>query len=191
MRSDTETIAAQDEKGWTSRFQWRDFVANNMIRFGSAIGNIESIVDFGGGDGYASHKFYKQFGVKPIVIDCDKEKTDYAKSVYSLPSITAFIEDVPLDDNAVKFGFSSHTLEHCRKPDKAAKELNRIVRESIYLVLPLAENDDDYDDHPDHVIRCDTPKDWDEILIPAGLRPYWRQMLKGNEYHAIVETTHG
>ncbi|MBQ13620.1 MAG: class I SAM-dependent methyltransferase [Gammaproteobacteria bacterium] len=46
------------------------------------------------------------------------------------------IEKLPLEDNSVDIICCTHVLEHCLKPDIAIKELKRVARDKIIVVVP-------------------------------------------------------
>src|SRR3972149_5497217 len=140
--TDDEFVAAQRELSKCSP-AYRRNAAFNLIRFGSFIHtigrSIESLVDFGGGDGYAAYKFSLKHFVRPLIVDCEPERLAEAESKYGLKTVCWFLEKLDLPNKSYRWGFCSHTLEHLRDPDMVLRQMNRVIREGCMFVIPLEE----------------------------------------------------
>jgi ubiquinone/menaquinone biosynthesis C-methylase UbiE len=126
------------------------------------------VADFGGNDGYAAFRFYQEHKIKPLVIDCEPKRIDFAGKVYQLSTYETFIESMPaLKDKSMDWGFTSHTLEHTRDPEQAVREIARVIRRGCYFVLPLEGLAHAKHNHA-HSICIKTVKGWVRLLERNG-----------------------
>jgi len=130
----------------------------------------DAVADFGGNDGTASNQFYLATGVKPTVIDCEPGRLSFARDAYGLKTIRAFLEDLSaVPDRAFRYGFCSHTIEHTRDPEKALREIARVIAEEATFVLPLESHKHGEDNHA-HSVVCTKPSQWKALLEANGWR---------------------
>ena len=81
-----------------------------MVQFGTLLGvslfHDDTVADFGGNDGHASYQFYLAHKIKPLVIDCEPHRLEYAAKIYGLSTYETFIERMPeLKDASIDWGF--------------------------------------------------------------------------------------
>lgn len=132
----------------------------------------DSFADFGGNDGYAAHEFFRNHAIKPLVVDCEPKRLDHAGKVYGLPTYEAFIESMKeLADKSIDWGFCSHTLEHTRQPEKAVREIARIIRRGCLFILPI-EDREHADMNEAHSIHADSLREWEALVSGNG----WKVM---------------
>src|ERR1700675_3080729 len=82
-QSDEAYVADQDaESSWSHNSSWGEAAAIKFVKFGIWLGDRlfhdDSVADFGGNDGYAAYCFYLQHKIKPMVIDCEPKRLEYA-----------------------------------------------------------------------------------------------------------------
>lgn len=144
----------------------------------------DTFADFGGNDGWASYCFYLRHKVKPLVVDCEPRRLQHAAEVYKLPTCRAFIEDMKgLKDKSIDWGFTSHTMEHMRAPEKALQEIARVVKRGCCFILPLENLHHARKNHA-HAICFTKVRDWKKLLEANG----WNVIIasKEGEYEAHV-----
>jgi len=104
--------------------------------------------DFGGNNGALAAAFREKTCVPMTVIDGMPEYIEEAKE-RGVPTILADLENMPLADASVDWGFCSHTLEHLEDMDKGLSEISRVTRRGMCFVIPL-ETKEEFDDNPAH-----------------------------------------
>lgn len=141
------------------------------------------MADFGGNDGYAAYNFYLVHKVKPLVVDCEPMRLEYASKVYRLPTLERFIEDMPeLKDKSVDWAFTSHTLEHFREPERGMRELARVVKRMCYFVVPL-ENPGHAKGNHAHALCFQRPIQWRRFVQANGWKVVKGGRMNEPEYH--------
>ncbi len=177
--SDEQYVKDQaTDSSWSHDTAWGKTAALKFMSVGDILLNTgqlfhnDTIADFGGNDGFAAHQFYMRHGIKPMVIDCEPHRIAFAKREYDLSTIQCFIEDIPLSDNSIDWGFCSHTLEHTRDVNKALSEIARVIKRGCVFILPI-ESVDNASRNIAHAVSCSTLGQWKELL-----RPYWT--IKGS-----------
>lgn len=183
FENDEQYIAAQDrESSWSHNSHWGYASEVKFVTFGRWLGDRlchdDVVADFGGNDGYAAYQFYLQHKVKPMVVDCEPKRIDYASKVYKLPTYQSFIEAMPdLADKSVDWGFCSHTMEHTRDPIAALKEMARVVKRGCYFVFPL-ENFRHAHENEAHTLCYTKIGSWRNLLRRNG----WRIIFSGKNH---------
>ncbi|WP_299189625.1 class I SAM-dependent methyltransferase [uncultured Aquimarina sp.] len=90
----------------------------------------QTFIDVGCGNGflleYANKKGFKTTGCD-IIGGKSFDHSDYFQ---------ANIEDLPFEDNSFDVVFSTHTLEHVIDFEKAVRELKRITKKTLCVVVP-------------------------------------------------------
>lgn len=105
-----------------------------------------------------------------MVIDCEPHRLDHAWKSYGLTTYETFIESMKeLADDSIDWGFCSHTLEHTRDPQKALREMARVIKRGCLFVLPI-ENEDHAKHNHAHSIQADTLKQWRSLISSNGWR---------------------
>lgn len=170
--SDAEYIAAQDkESSWSHASQWGVASAQNFVSFGRYLGtrlfHDDHVADFGGNDGTAANAFYRAHGIRPVVVDCEPKRLAFAREIYGLRTVEAFLEDLPLESKSIEWGFCSHTLEHVRDQRAALSELRRVVRFGCGFVFPLEHKHHAEENHA-HTFHCTTLRGWKRLLQSCG-----------------------
>lgn len=144
------------------------------------------VADFGGNDGTAARAFFAVSCVKPVVVDCEPARLDFAAQS-GLQVRRAFLEDLSsFPDKSVRHAFCSHTMEHCRDAAKALREIARVVSGYCYFVFPIEKHEHGEANHA-HAIVCESAALWKSLLIANG----WR-IVKGKTMlsrSAIMEKT--
>lgn len=171
-QSDEEYVAVQDkESSWSHKSPWGEFSAYKFVCFGQEIDlcHDDVVADFGGNDGFASYSFYMAHKVKPIVVDCEPRRIEHASKVYGLPTLQRFLEHMPeLADKSVHWGFCSHTMEHMREPEKAAREIARVVKYLCLFIVPLESRHHAVHYNDAHVISFKRTSAWKKFLEANG-----------------------
>ena len=159
------------DSSWSHDTAWGEAAAlkfmatgDTLFRTGQLFHN-DTIADFGGNDGFASHQFYMRHGIKPVVIDCEPRRIAFAQREYGLSTVQCFIEDIPLPDKSIDWGFCSHTLEHTRDVVKALSEISRVIKRGCVFILPM-ENHDEASLNMAHAVSCSTVGQWKKLLTP-------------------------
>lgn len=174
-RSDKEYLCDQDEhNSWGSASPWGMRARGYFTLYGewlSQIGKLfhdDTVADFGGNDGTAANQFYMDHKIKPLVIDCDTGRLNYAKSSYGLPVLHSFVESIPdLKDKSIRWGFCSHTLEHMRDAQAGLREMARIIFGGCLFIIPL-EPFRHAVGNPAHA-RCSTKiSEWKALVKSGG-----------------------
>lgn len=151
---------------------WGDASANKFVQFGQWLGarlcHDDKVADFGGNDGWAAFNFYSHHKVKPLVIDCEPKRLEYAWSKYRLSTYQAFLENMKdLPNKTIDWGYCSHTLEHTRDTAKAMREIARVVKRGCYFVVPLEDLAHARRNHA-HAICFTRVRDWKKLLTANG-----------------------
>jgi len=159
------------DSSWSHDTAWGEAAALKFMSVGDtllATGELfhnDTIADFGGNDGFAAHQFYRRHGIRPTVIDCEPRRIAFAHREYKLDTVQCFLEDIPLPDNSIDWGFCSHTLEHTRDVDKAISEISRVVKRGCAFILPLETRDQTLQNIA-HAVNCSTMTQWKKLLTP-------------------------
>lgn len=191
-QSDSEYIADQNEiSSWSSQSLWGDAAATKFVKFGEWLGNRlchdDKVADFGGNDGFAANHFYIAHKVKPLVVDCEPQRLDYADKVYKLGTYKTFIEDMKeLADDSIDWGFTSHTLEHTRDTAKAIREIARVIKRGCMFILPLEDLRHARKNHA-HAICFIKMGDWVKMLTRNGWRVLSSRKAMKHECHIYAE----
>lgn len=170
--SDEEYVRTQrDEIDPTIKSRFRDAPGSIMtscfevLRSRGLFFMDDTVADFGGNDGTAAYQFYLIHKVKPLVVDCVQERTDFARRAYNLPIYDTFIERMPeLKDKSIDWGFCSHTLEHLRDTQAGLSELKRVIKRGCIFVVPTS---DEKHNHA-HVTNCTTVTGWRTLIEDNG-----------------------
>jgi SAM-dependent methyltransferase len=187
---EADLLAAQQRDcSWSHKSEWGKAAAIKFIAYGKTLGDRlchdDVVADFGGNDGYASHEFYVIHKVKPIVIDCDPMKIDFAARNYGLDTCETMVEEMPFPDKYVDWGFCCHTAEHFQDTGKALREMSRVIRRGCAFVLPLEDHAHGRMNHAHH-FSTTRPRVWERILRENG----WAvidAVRHPHEYHVITE----
>jgi len=178
--TDEAYIADQNtDNSWSHETEWGECAAMKFMMYGDRIKELgylyhdDTAADFGGNDGFAANQFYLRHGIKPMVIDCEPRRLAFAKQEYGLEILRCFLEDIPLSDNSIDWGFCSHTMEHTRDVDAALSEIARVIKRACWFILPL-ETVENALKNPAHSVACPTLKEWRRLM-----KPYW--VIKGTE----------
>ena len=154
--------------------EWGNMAAFKFVQFGNSLEHSGSlchddrVADFGGNDGYVANQFYLAHKIKPLVVDCEPRRLDYAGKRYGLQTYEAFVEDMKdLADKSIDWGFCSHTLEHTRDVAKALREIARVVKRGAYFVVPIEGKKHASENHG-HAISFVRMKDWEDVLEENG-----------------------
>ena len=194
-QSDAEYIADQNANSTWSTFDhgWGDAAARKFVSFGERIdaeGDLfhdDKVADFGGNDGWAAYCFYLHHKIKPLVVDCEPKRLEYAAKHYKLPTLQAFIENMSeLPDKSIDWGFTSHTMEHMREPEKALREIARVVKQQCCFVVPLEDLHHARKNHA-HAICFTKVGDWAKLLEANGWRVIVKNKAHKYEAHFIAE----
>lgn len=162
------------DSSWSHDTEWGEKAAMKFMHMGDTLfrsGELyhnDAVADFGGNDGFSSYQFYRRNGIRPTVIDCEPTRLAFARREYSLPTLQCFIEDIPLPDNSIDWGFCSHTLEHTRDISRALKEMARVINRGCAFVVPL-ETKETASGNIAHAVCCTSIKQWKDLL-----NPHWR-----------------
>lgn len=173
--SDRDYIDSQrKDSSWNHRSAFGEFSAQKFIKYGEVLRkegllyHDDKVADFGGNDGFCSNAFYLIHKIKPLVIDCEPDRLLYATEVYKLKTLQCFIEEIPLPDKYVDWGFCSHTLEHTRDPVKALREMSRLVKRGMLLVVPL-EGKEHARCNTAHSLSSPTMLQWKQLIGDSGV----------------------
>lgn len=182
---DTDEAYISDQNtdnSWSHDTEWGECAAMKFMAYGDRLKELgqmyhdDTVADFGGNDGFAASQFGLRHGIKPLVIDCEPHRLAFAKREYGLETLRCFIEDIPLPDKSIDWGFCSHTMEHTRDVDSALSEISRVIKRACWFILPLEKTKDALK-NPAHSVACPTLKSWRRLM-----KPYW--VIKGTEVGA-------
>ena len=127
----------QYRKGGVGRLCW-DYRDNQVI-FNIEEG-MKKIIDIGCGEGITLEKLIKKFPDRDIKgIDCAKENVEICKG-YGLPATQGTVYELNIKDDSVDCCIFTEVIEHLEYPQKALKEIHRILRKDGLLLL-LFPND--------------------------------------------------
>lgn len=151
--------------------------AKKFVNYGYLVADSmfhdDQVADFGGNDGYAAFCFYMEHKIKPLVVDCSSKRLWHAHQVYKLSTYETFIESMPeLKDKQIDWGYTSHTLEHTRDPEKALKEMARVIKRQCYFVVPIESTN--HAKHRNHAHTCN--------FSTAGA---WKKFMEANDWRVI------
>ena len=176
--SDVKYVADQcSDSSWNHNTEFGICAANKFVQYGNTILKYgwlyhdDTVADFGGNDGFAANEFFIYHGISPLVIDCEPTRLHHAREEYGLKTLECFVEDIPLPDDSIDWGYTSHTLEHSRDPDKALAEIARVVKRACMFLVPL-ERPGEAAMNRAHSVACSTVADWKRLL-----KPHWK--IKG------------
>ncbi len=145
------------------------------------------MADFGGNDGWAAYCFYSRHKIKPLVVDCEPKRLHYAASHYKLPIYESFIENMSgLASKSIDWGFTSHTMEHMREPEKALREISRVIKRGCCFILPLEDLHHARKNHA-HAICFTRVRDWVKMLEANGWKVIIKQKAHQHEAHIYAE----
>lgn len=189
--NDAENIKAQRaECSWSHRSAWGKSAASRFVMYGhylkDRLYHDDVVADFGGNDGFAAYEFYRVHKIKPIVVECDPEKIEFARTVFKLSTCESYIEKMPLLDKSVDWGFCSHTLEHTRDTVAALNEIRRVVKRGCFFIVPLESKRHAKANHA-HYIQIARPEGWRRLLEENGWNIIIGKGYDRQEYHAIAE----
>ncbi len=159
------------DSSWSHDTAWGEQAALKFMSVGDCLFRVgqlhhdDTLADFGGNDGFAANQFFRRHGIKPMVIDCEPRRLAFAEREYGLRTVQCFIENIPLPDNSIDWGFCSHTLEHTRDVKKALAEMSRVIKRGCSFILPM-ETHDEASQNIAHAISCSTLGQWKKLLTP-------------------------
>ena len=172
--------------------EWGDAAAEKFISFGKVLkqtGQLfhdDRVADFGGNDGYAAHKFYLVHAIKPLVVDCEPQRIEHARTVYGLSTYESFLESMKdLKRDSIDWGFCSHTLEHTRSPAKALREMARVIKRACMFVLPI-EDAEHAEVNTAHNVHADSMGEWKRLIKRNGWRIVGAQRPIPQECHIFA-----
>lgn len=191
--SDEAYVESQDkDSSWSHLSLWGHEAARKFAAYGLYLGkrlcHDDTAADFGGNDGTAAHAFYRAHGIKPLVIDCEPKRLEYAESAYGLPTLRCFLEDMSaLPSGCIDWGFCSHTLEHVRDQHKVLREIRRVVKRGCGFIVPL-ESHHSAEENEAHTFHCETLRGWRALLEECGWRVVEARKSKvRSEAHLFAE----
>jgi len=153
VKDDTYYTKVQAEHNDVSGF-WVNralYAAKNFLEVvGANLFDDDTVADFGSRTGYVADMLKRITSLNPICVDISAEHIKVCESK-GFPAFAGRIENMSfLRDGEVDWGFCSHTLEHVKDYDAAVKELNRVVKRGLFIVIPM-EHEDAGDANPSHM----------------------------------------
>ncbi len=114
-----------------------DLCEEDIERLRSAVGNPDSLLDAGCGDGFLLSHFVDH-SEKIAGIDLSGKGLLQARRRLGIDAdlTQCFLEHLPFKDRAYDTVMSTHTLEHVRNIKDAASELKRITRNKLIILVP-------------------------------------------------------
>lgn len=113
--------------------------------------------DIGAGTGFVTEGLLRN-GVKVIAIDQSQEMLDQMRSKFGDQSNAEFLqgtsENLPLEDKTTDYAFANMYLHHVDSPDRAIKEMVRILKPGGILVMT------DLDTHNFEFLRVEHHDRW-------------------------------
>ena len=155
---DGEDIAKQRASAYDDLVRQR---AESLANFSKV--TPESVLDIGCRGGHAAEYFYHKFpsarvvGVDVVPQFC-KEAETRIDEVYCCD-----VHELPFKDKEFDYTFSSHTLEHCYNVQRAAKEMMRVTKRVLFLVVPL-ETPQKAAENKAHFYHTENPIEWLNIF---------------------------
>ena len=106
----------------------------------SQIGDETFVIDVGCGEGITLGKLVRRFPEKSLIgIDLSRENVDICRS-QRLPAAMGDSYNLSFRDDSVDCCLFMEVLEHLEKPERALKEIHRVLRDNG-LLLVLIPND--------------------------------------------------
>ena len=163
-------VDQEQEKGnsWSHASEFGERAKERMLQFLEKVDPQGRIVDFGGNDGYAANAA-KEEGYDAEVLDGSLARVAFAREQFGLKAHLAKLENTGLEDGYCEWGFCSHTLEHVHDLDAVVRELRRVCRKGVWVVVPL-ESEESFAMNDAHHHRH-TAEEWVERL---GAKEVWR-----------------
>ena len=137
-------------KGLSKDIEFRNRYCKSLARKISDLGQFDSILEVGTGEGITLGKLIQNFEKRPkkiYALDISLSRLIFAQHYFSdisLDNISLFTADlfnIPLPDNSIDIVFTSHAIEPNGGNEKAAlTELYRIAKKFVVLLEPSYEN---------------------------------------------------
>jgi ubiquinone/menaquinone biosynthesis C-methylase UbiE len=93
-----------------------------------------TILDIGAGRGYLAKLIAKKRGKK--VTGVDIYIPDYLKDLKNPTFIESNVEKLPFKNKSFDTVIATHTIEHVLEPEKVVKEMRRVAKKKIIIVVP-------------------------------------------------------
>lgn len=117
-----------------------DLSPEDIERIADRAGGCASLLDAGCGDGYLLEGLEKRAATRAGV---DLSRTGLLRARRRLGHgpllVQAFLESLPFADDAFEVVVSAHTLEHVRDLQGAIRELIRVARRRLVILVPSQE----------------------------------------------------
>jgi len=139
----------------------------------ASIGPGDIVLDVGAGTGFLTEAASKAAG-KVIALDMSKSMTDEAISKLAGRNVEfkiGSVERIPLGDSSVDAAIGNMFLHHCPDPEKAVREMSRVLRPGGRIVFA------DMQEHEHEWLRTEKADLWlgfskariGELLQKAGI----------------------
>ncbi len=103
--------------------------------------NIDSFLEVGCAEGYATHLVKEIFGFRVNVCDLSLEAVKRAKEIYGFQGFVADVQSMShIKNDSFDLVLCSETIEHVPNPEKAFEELMRIAKKVLIISVPAAKN---------------------------------------------------
>jgi Methylase involved in ubiquinone/menaquinone biosynthesis len=159
--------------GWLIRCNEAATNFINLIK--PSLYDDDVIADFGCRIGNAADTIKDMVHIPVTCVDISEEFiAECVKKGHK--SVCARLEDMPLADASVDWGFCSHTIEHVKDLGDAMKELTRVVKRGLFLVFPL-EDKDVSDVNPSHMHYSSDPDYFIKPFEELGWKRGWFEPL--------------
>lgn len=174
MEIDAEKLPANDkytlyqhrDNSWSHNGDWGSNAVKNADKYLRLLKQMnlhyedDVFCDFGGNDGTVAEAWRQGTGNTVISVDLDPLKQGWGSRSYpEVNFVNAVLEDIPLEDKSVDWGFCSHTLEHVADLRKSMDSMARILRRGLFVVVPL-ENELSFRQSKPHMRASQDPLDW-------------------------------
>jgi len=92
--------------------------------------------------------------IKNNVVHVDIKKSDYNKVFLT---VCCDGQCLPFRNNVFTLGYASHVLEHVYNPLKFLRELKRVVRKKVIIIVPRLRNDCLLREYKNHIYTWSLP----------------------------------
>jgi len=133
-----------------------------------------SLLDAGCREGYILSEAEEALGgllKRPVGLDIVPEFIKTCEDLYGFECHLGDIHEMPFDNQEFDSVYCSQTLEHAYDVSKAASELFRVAKKSVFIGVPI-EDLQSFVANKSHYIRANSELEWFKLIDP--IPPHWK-----------------